>query len=318
MKITILGAGAMGALFGGQLAEAGHDVTLLDVDNARIQAIQADGLVLETGSGRRTVRLPIMRPEAASGAPDWLLVFTKSVHTDAALAGVSHLIGPQTYLLSLQNGLGNAEKLAQVVEAGRVAHGMTTVPADVTAPGVVRSHGRGYVRFMMADGSANSSLEALAEAMRGAGLDCNVAPDVLVDIWEKVAFNAAMNSMCALAGCPVDGLAALPEGVALVHETAAEVLAVARALDVAVNEPRVAALMDHAMAHHTGHQPSMLQDRLAGRPTEIDAINGAVCRAARKLDVPVPRNETLWTLMRLADQHTVVTKAAAKKPAAQA
>lgn len=306
MKITILGAGAMGALFGGQLAEAGHEVVLLDVDESRIQAIQTDGLVLETGSGRRTVRLPIMRPEQARGTPDWLLVFTKSLHTEAALAGVRHLIGPQTHLLSLQNGLGNAEKLAQAADAGRVAHGMTTVPADVAAPGVVRSHGRGYVRCMMADGHASVELEALAEAMRGAGLDCSVTPDVLVDIWEKVAFNAAMNSMCALAGCPVDGLAALPEGVALVHDTAAEVLAVALAQGVAVNEPRVAALMDHAMAHHTGHLPSMLQDRLAGRPTEIDAINGAVCRVARKLDISVPRNETLWTLVRLADQHSIL------------
>lgn len=306
MKITILGAGAMGALFGGLLAQAGHDVTLLDVDTERIRAIREHGLILETSAGRQVVQLPIMRPEEASGEPDWLVVFTKSVHTDAALASARHLVGPNTRLLSLQNGLGNAEKLVAVADGGRVAHGMTTVPADVPAPGVVHSHGRGYVRFLMADGSSSSELEALAGAFCDAGLDCSVTPDVLVDIWEKVAFNAAMNSMCTLAGCTVDGLAAIPDGVALAHAAAAEVLAVARAQGIDVNESRVAAVMDHAMAHHVGHQPSMLQDRLAGRPTEVDAINGAVCRVARRVGVPVPRIETLWTLVRLAEQNGLV------------
>ena len=208
MKIAILGAGAMGSLFGGLLAEQGQSVILLDVNPAHIAAVQADGLRLQTDQGDRRVRLPICRPEEARDPPDWLLLFTKTGDTERALASARHLLGPQTRVLSLQNGLGGVERLSAFVLPERIAIGVTTVPSDLAAPGQVRSHGQGSIRLMMALGQTEPALQGLVQSLRQASLDCLEDPTVQTAIWEKVAFNAAFNSLCASSGCTVGELAA--------------------------------------------------------------------------------------------------------------
>jgi len=301
LRITVLGAGAMGSLFGGRLAEAGHAVELLDVNAAHIDRVQQQGLTLVTDEGTRTVHVPMMRPEQAQQSPDWLLVFTKTQHTTAALQSVRHLLGPETRVLSLQNGLGNAERMAEVVPMANVAVGVTTVPADLVEPGVVASHGSGYVRMMMADGHAEPSLDGLSQALCQTGVDAVVDPGVTSAIWSKVAFNAALNSLCGVSGCTVGGIGARADARALAHAIAAEVLAVAHAHGVPTRPTDVAATLDHALDHHTHHQPSMLQDLLARRRTEIDAINGAVVRLAHRHGVAVPCTHALETLVRLKE-----------------
>ena len=121
MNVTILGAGAMGSLFGGLLAAHGHAVELLDVNEAHIAEIQNAGLTLDTDQGRQNVRVRACRPEQGTTPPDWLIVFTKTLHTDSALRAAQHLIGPHTCVLSLQNGLGNVEKLQTFVPRERIA-----------------------------------------------------------------------------------------------------------------------------------------------------------------------------------------------------
>jgi 2-dehydropantoate 2-reductase len=302
MRITVLGAGAMGSLFGGLLAEQGHDVELLDVNPAHIARVQTEGLALETdGKGRRVVSVPITRPESAAGRPDCLIVFTKTLHTEKALAAAHAVLQPDTLVLTLQNGLGNAEKLAAFVAPARIAVGVTTVPADMVAPGAVHSHGEGHVRMMMADGRASERLSALAQALTDAGLHATVDPAVQAAIWQKVAFNAALNAVCAVVNCTVGDLGRSPGGRALAHRVAGEVLAVALADGMRIDEAVVHATLDHALDHHLTHKPSMLQDLLAGRPTEIDAINGEVLRAARRLGVPAPCTEALDALVRLRE-----------------
>lgn len=301
MRITVLGAGAMGALFGGRLAEVGHTLELLDVNASHIDRVQRHGLTLMTDEGTRTVRVPMMRPEQARQTPDWLLVFTKTLHTTSALQSVKHLLGQNTRVLSLQNGLGNAERMADVVPSTHVAVGVTTVPADLVEPGVVASHGAGYVRMMMADGHNDAALDGLSYAMCQTGVEASVDPGVTSAIWSKVAFNAALNSVCAVSGCTVGGIGARPDARALAHAIVAEVLAVADAHGVPTRRADVGATLDHALDHHTHHQPSMLQDLLARRRTEIDAINGAVVRLARRHGVAVPCTEALETLVRLKE-----------------
>lgn len=302
MHIAILGAGAMGSLFGGLLAEAGHRVTLLDVDDAHLNAINAAGLRLATDAGERTVaNLEAMRPEAATQPADLLIVFTKTLHTQAALGAARAALGPETALLSLQNGLGNAERLAQFADPARVMIGVTTWPADKHGPGHVSSHGSGAIRMMSTDGSASPMLSRTVQALNEAGLACTADADVWAAIWEKVAFNAALNSLCAVTGCTVGELTNVADGEALALKIVAEVAAVAGAHGVAVNEAHVADNVRYALAHHRAHRPSMLQDVLAGRKTEIEAINGAVVEAARSRAIAVPYTETLLHLVRLVD-----------------
>jgi len=141
MKIAVIGAGAMGSLFGGRLAEDGNDVVLVDVDRTHVGVINEAGLRLEADDGDRRIRVAAGPAEAFEGARDLLLVFTKGMHTEKAVASASHLIGPQTWALTVQNGLGNADVIARYVRLENVAFGMTNFPADLKSPGHVASHG---------------------------------------------------------------------------------------------------------------------------------------------------------------------------------
>ncbi|NBF04027.1 2-dehydropantoate 2-reductase [Pseudomonas sp. Fl5BN2] len=302
MNISILGAGAMGSLFGGRLAESGQQVTLLDINEAHLEAIRSQGLRLQTDSGdRRVPGLRVCRPEQATGQPDLLLVFTKTQHTEQALRSVATHIGQHTLVLSLQNGLGNAEALCRHLAKEQVMIGMTTWPGDMAGPGHVHSHGEGVVRTFSVDGVERPAHAEVAAVLDAAGLQCALDPNIWTTIWEKVAFNAALNSLCAATGCTVGQLDARPEGPALVRAVVLEVLAVAQAQGIAVDAPRCLGSVSHAIAHHRAHKPSMLQDVLAGRPTEIGAINGEVVARAREVGVAVPHTETLLGLLRLIE-----------------
>ncbi|WP_175838831.1 ketopantoate reductase family protein [Burkholderia anthina] len=310
MRIAILGAGAMGSLFGGLLAERGAAVTLIDVNDAHLDAIRRDGLRIDDDRGERRIRtLAAVRPEAAHAAAlatpdtpfDLLIVFTKSLHTHAALDGVRALLSPHTFVLTLQNGLGNVETLNAFVPLERILVGVTTWPADVAGPGHVRSHGAGTIRMMTADGAARPFAATVAAALSEAGLACSLDADVWAAIWEKVAFNAALNTLCATTRCTVDQLGRHDDGPRLALAIAAETAAVARAKGIGVDGERIARNVGHAIREHRGHRPSMLQDVLAGRRTEIDAISGRVVAAARETGVAVPHTDTLLALVRLID-----------------
>ncbi|AIO75233.1 2-dehydropantoate 2-reductase [Burkholderia multivorans] len=306
MRIAILGAGAMGSLFGGLLAESGEDVTLIDVNDAHLDAIRRDGLRIDDDRGeRRITTLQALRPEAANasaGTPfDLLIVFTKSLHTRVALDGVRALLTPHTHVLTLQNGLGNFETLNAFVPLERILVGVTTWPADLAGPAHVLSHGAGTIRMMTADGAASPFAAAVADALSRAGLACTLDADVWAAIWEKVAFNAALNTLCAVTRCTVDQLGEHHDGPRLAQAIVAETAAVARAKGIAVDAARIARNVEHAIREHRGHRPSMLQDVLAGRRTEIDAISGKVVAAAREVGLAVPHTETMLSLVRVID-----------------
>lgn len=302
MKIAIVGAGAMGSMFGGLLAECGNDVTLIDINDAHIGAVQSNGLRLVTDDGDRHVgTLKIYRPEEAREQPELLVIFTKTLHTGAALQGVKHLMSPDVYVLSLQNGLGNVEKISEFASTERILVGVTTWPADMVAPGHVHSHGKGVVRLMAADGKFRSIVSVVSETLSAAGLQCSSDATVWAAIWEKVAFNAALNSICAVSGCTVDQLGLAPEGSRLAEQVVVEVLSVAQRLGIEVDPAKCKANVAGAIAGHKGHKPSMLQDVQAGRRTEIEAINGAAVTTAERFNMKLPTTETLLSLVRLVE-----------------
>jgi 2-dehydropantoate 2-reductase len=302
MQISVLGAGAMGSLFGGLLAETGHSVTLIDVNDAHLDAIRRDGLRLQTERGdRRITELTASRPESTNTAPDLLILFTKTLHTASALSGVKQILSDNTHVLSLQNGLGNVEAIAQFVVPERILIGVTTWPADMVEPGHVHSHGQGAIKLMTADGVNRPMLAECVAVLSAAGLSCEADAKVWAAIWEKVAFNAALNSVCAVTRCTVDQLDSLPEGRALALRIVAEVIAVAHANGVAADLEKTSNNVVHAITHHRGHKPSMLQDVLAGRRTEIGSINGAVVAAGTKVGVLTRCTESLLTLVRLIE-----------------
>ena len=300
MTIAVLGAGAMGSYFGGRLALAGASVVLIDVDDVRMATIARDGLRLSDDSGEHRVALRTARAAELREPVELVIVFTKGLHTAAAIQSARHLVGATTWALTLQNGLGNPEAIASVVPPARIAMGVTDLPADLEGPTHVRSHGAGTVRLWSMDGADSPALRAIAARLAGAGLDCRASPGIATDIWEKAAFNAALNALAAITRLPVGGLDN-PHGRAIATAVVDETVAAAAASGVALERARVLDKIAFALGHHRSHQPSMLQDVLAGRPTEIDTINGAILRAAERAGLDAPVNRTLLHIVRLIE-----------------
>lgn len=300
-RIAILGSGAMGSLFGGCLFEGGSDVTLIDLNASHVEAIRKEGLVLNTDSGKRSIRVPAFFPHEVATTFDLVIVFTKTMHTTSALSAVRSCIGPETVLLSLQNGLDNKFVLTAFARPQNVLIGITTYPADLVAPGHVESHGAGIARLAATAEPAAPILKLLPDLFARGGLNATVDPQVETAIWEKVAFNAALNTLCALTRSTVGQIGADADTRSLAFAIAAEVCNTAIACGFAVNRSHVEQTLASAMHHHTHHKPSMLQDVLAGRPTEIEAICGAVVRHAKERSLSTPIAETVLTLIRHID-----------------
>ena len=304
MRFAVLGAGAMGSFFGGRLALGGYDVCLIDVSEAQIAAVNAGGLTVESSRGIEHVALPAGRAADFSGARDAVIVFTKGMHTEQAIASALHLVGGGTRVLTAQNGLGNAETIARHVPIGNVTIGTTNYAADLTEPGHVTLHGTGHIRIWAANGANDAAVERMADAMARSGLDCTADPGVETGIWEKVAFNAAVNSLAAVTRCRVGEIGDVPAGRMLARRIIEEVAAVAHARGIPVDAAGVVRTLDAAFAQHRDHVPSMLHDILANRPTEIESINGAVLALARESGIAAGTTDTLLLLVRLIERST--------------
>jgi len=311
MKIFVVGAGAMGCLYAAAFHRAGCEVVLVDTNPAQVDAINANGLDLETRAGREYLPIPAKLPQEASGTADLVLLFTKVFHTDAALEGAKHLIGPETHVLTLQNGLGNDERVAQHIARERVLVGIAQLPADLVGPGRVRSMGEGGSLLYPAFTQDESFAVQVAEALTRGGMNAALEPKIHEAIWEKAIFNAAMNPLCALTRRTPGFLGRHEEGVALIHDLVEEGVAVAKANGIAIDAEPIHALTLVSRTDHADHEASMLQDVKASRRTEVDSINGAIVEAATKAGVAAPLTETLWRLVKL--EEAKIAEAAARK-----
>ncbi len=300
-QVVIVGAGAMGCLFAARLAEAGAGVTVVDVDVNRLAALRRDGITLRDDAGERTLAVAAERAADVPGPVDLVMLFTKGMHSAEAIRSVAHLATPGVYALTLQNGIGNAEAVAQVFAPERILFGVTDFPADLEGPTQVASHGHGRIWLGGYRPAAQEAAEAVAALLRQANLDAQADPEVEVAIWEKLAFNAALNSIATVTGLTVGGMDALP-GRRIAFAIVDEVVETAAAKGLSLDRARIGEKIEHALAHHKGHKASMLQDRLAGRKTEIEAINGAIVDAAEAAGVKTPVTATLADLVRLIEQ----------------
>ena len=269
LKVVIVGAGAMGCFLAARLAGGGHDVTVVDVDQTRLDAIAHEGITLHDDTGTATARVRACLAAEAHGPFDLVILMTKGMFSAAAIA--DHILW-----------------------------GVTDFPADLEGPAQVASHGAGHISLGGANERAHSHAAAVAEALNRGALNAAVDPEVRVAVWEKVAFNAALNALSTITGLPVGGLDC-PEGRRIAAAVAEETIATAAAHGVPVDPARVFARIDHALANHRAHKPSMLQDRLAGRRTEIESINGAIVRMADQAGVAAPTTRLLADLVRMGD-----------------
>lgn len=307
MKIAVIGAGAMGSLFAARLIDAGAEVTLVDVDERLLDALRSHGLRLEDEQGARVYWPQVARAEQLQGEVDAMLMLTKSYHTRQAMQASRHLLGQQTLVLTLQNGLDSVPVLREYVADRCLAIGMTLYPADVLAPGSVRGCGAGEVRLRgLLPGPQQGPLQVLIDGLRRGGMHCIEDPDIEVSIWEKVAFNTALNSLCALARKSVGELGRCARGREMALALVAEAATIAVSLGVALDAQRVMQAVQQAFVVHAGHKPSMLQDLEHGRRMEIDALSGALLAHARRQGVRAPAMAAVDRLLRRAQRRGVM------------
>lgn len=296
MTIGILGAGAMGQLFGARLQLAGNDVVFIDASATTIEALNRHGISLTTDG--QTEHAPARAGTAKDFAEplELVVVFTKGFHTSVAVESIRHLIDERSRGLTLQNGLGNAEILAKEFGAERTWIGITDFPADLERPGFLSTSSGGKVRLGPLIGGIERENDDLAARLHTAGLNATSDPAIHEAIWEKIAFNAALNTLSAVTGQTVGDIGSSPEARLIVDRVLDETAAVAQANGITLQRDRVEAALQNAFTHHKDHKTSMLQDREAGRRTEIDYIGGAVVRLGQEAGVPTP---VLWTLSNL-------------------
>ncbi len=295
MKICVLGAGALGCSIGGVLTEAGEEVWLINRSAAHIEAMQRDGLRMLDGGVERAVKVHAATSCAGLAPMDLVIVLVKSFDTAAAIEAAAPVIGEHTVVLSLQNGLGHEDILAEVVGRRRVLAGKTYVGGVMTGPGRVTIGTRGKLTLIgELDGSMSGRVQAIAHAFNRAGLETTVSPNIVGAMWDKLLINVATGALSAITGLPYGGLYSLAEVEATAVAAVAEAIAVARAggVQLSIAEPRQAWEMA-AAGLPAEFKASMLQSIEKGSRTEIDFINGSVVRWGERCGVPTPVNRAL-------------------------
>ncbi len=312
MRIAVLGGGgAMGGLFGGYLARAGEDVTLIDVSQLAVDAINRDGLAIEEKDGS----VAVIQVKASStpqevGPVDLIVNFVKCYNTEAAIRAAKPMLGGDTAILSLQNGWGNADRIAAIAGKPRVMVGLTYHAGTLVAPGRVKHPGTGVTHMGELDGRMSPRLEAAAAAFRKAGIETAPSPRILEEVWKKLALNVCTLPTAALLRFQAHELNLHEEARSLMRGLLVEVVAVARAqgidLDEAERWQAITSLLEKAI----GARASMLQDVEANRQTEIDVINGAIVEAGKRHSVPTPLNDAMvWLVKSLQAKYLAAGKA---------
>jgi len=295
LKVAVMGAGAVGCYYGGMLARAGHDVVLI-ARPQHVQAIQREGLRMETRSFDERVRLAASSDPAAVKGANLVLFCVKSTDTESAGAQMRPHLAPDALVLCLQNGVDNADRLRTVLPQHAVAAAVVYVATEMAGPGHVKHHGRGELVIEPSPASA-----AAAQALIAAGVPTEISDNVRGALWAKLILNCAYNAVSAITQLPY-GQTVAGEGVQeLMRDVVTECLAVAEAEGVQV-QGDVHLAVDKLAASMPNQYSSTAQDLARGKPTEIDYLNGLIVSRGVAQGVATPANRVLWSLVKLMER----------------
>ena len=304
MKTAIVGAGAMGSLFGALLSEAGNEVWLYDVWQEHVDAINGSGLQIQREGVRRSVRIEATTSPEDIGQNELVIVFVKSTQTQKASAVARKLAGETGLVLTLQNGMGNADVIAERIDPTRILAGTTSHGATMLEAGSIRHAGVGPTTL----GAWSTSEVGLENARRvavfftTAGIETRAVDDVHSVVWNKLLINIGINAITALTGIKNGQLLDLESTRDISRIAVEEAMAVARAAKVRINEDAFNDVLEVAQAT-AANRSSMGQDVDNRRQTEISTINGYVVREAIRLGLDAPVNRTLTALVETLQYH---------------
>jgi 2-dehydropantoate 2-reductase len=288
----------MGSVYAGLLAAAGHDVTAVDVDAEHVAAIREHGLRVEGASGDRTVGIAATTSAAEVAPVELVVIATKSAAARSAAESAGPLLDGETTVLTIQNGLGAADEVAAVVGESRVVVGIAGgFGASLVAPGHAHHHGMEIVRLGEFHGPSTERTERVAEAWRAAGFTVETLDDVRRLQWEKLICNACYAGIGGLLELTLGEVLANPHAWDVALRCAQEALAAGRARGVDLDIPDCEAYVREYGEAIPDARPSLLLDLLAGKPTEVEWINGSVVREGALAGVPAPTNELITALV---------------------
>lgn len=295
MKFLVFGTGGVGGYFGGRLAQAGHEVTFV-ARGHHLDAIEKDGLRVESIAGDFSIHPARAASSPAGITPDVILVAVKAWDVPAAAEAIKANIGPHTVVIPLCNGVDAPSQLQSALGQEVVLGGLCRISAFIGGPGLIRHVGvPPYIAFGELDGGLTPRVEAVKQAFAACqGVFVEIPPDIRTAMWEKFIFIAAVSGLGSVTRMALGDFRAVPESRDLLIEAIAETARVGRALGVKIPEDaetRVLGIIDNAPA---GLTASMQKDILEGRPSELEAQNGAVVRLGRQAGLPTPVHAFLY------------------------
>ncbi len=298
MRFAVLGAGGVGGYYGGALARAGHPVAML-ARGAHLQAIRAQGLTVRTPEGSFTARVEATDDPGKLGPADVALVAVKNYSLPEMFPAARLLAEEGATVLPFLNGVEAADRIVRGgVRRENVLGGLTSISVARVGPGVIeRRSAFQLVTVGELDGGRSARAEQIAAAFRDAGAEATVSPDITADLWRKFAFIVATAAGCGLARAPVGAVRKAPLGSLLFERAVSEVFAVARARGVRLGPDEESKTLRFIASLPEAIRPSFLLDLLAGGPTELDDLCGAVSRLGREAAVPTPVNDTATAAM---------------------
>lgn len=294
MEVAVIGAGAVGCYYGGLLLRAGHDVTFIGRP-VHVDAINAHGLLLDLKTFKGHLPAKAATDTAALASPDLVLCCVKSADTEQAGNALAGRLRPDTSVLSLQNGVDNAPRLAAIIGQA-VIPAVVYVGSEMAGPGHIRHHGGGD----LAIGRSPAS-EALAETLKAAGVHTTISDDIEVTLWSKLVINCAFNALSAVADISYGPMLEVEGAKDVVTRAVKEAIAVAHANGVSLPENLLANILN-IPTMMPQQKSSTAQDLARGKASEIDFLNGHVVRKGAELGVPTPTNHVLQVMVKLAER----------------
>ena len=300
MRIAIIGVGAMGSIYAALLADQGqHEVHAIDTWPAHVDAVNQNGLRVEGASGDRTVQIKASTDGKGVTDAELVIIATKHDGVDDAARLALQISKPGAPILTIQNGLGSADRVADIVGSDRIMMGVVGgFGASMKGPGHAHHNGMEFLRLGEMDGGLTSRLETVAEAWRAGGFKVLTFDDIHKMVWEKLICNCTYSGPGAITGLRVSEMQADPHAWSIASACALEAfnVAIAKGIRLDFDDP-ITYVRDFGKKIPNA-RPSMLLDHLAGRKAEIDNINGAITREGGKLGVATPVNSTLVAILK--------------------
>ena len=298
MRIAVMGAGSIGGYFGGMLAQSGHDVTLI-ARGKHLETIRKDGLTIVNDDGRFSVNCDATEDLTSIGIVDLVLLTVKTYQNEMAIPPLRSLIDSKTSILCLQNGMDSYQSITRLLQIQDPLPGAAYIEASVQSPGIIRQSGTVVkIVFGELNGTLSSRGTEIQNVLSESQIDSQFTTNILKTLWTKFLFISTMAGITCLARETLAQLVPKQDWSDIITDCMKEIEAVGRGNNINLDNDVVKTTMDYIIESLDTMQASMHTDLMAGRPLELDALNGAVVRAGKLADIPTPINSLIYAMLK--------------------